>query len=109
MKNTNSLLNDAWAALSKNKAALISAATMVLMVLMVLIGPFFSPYAIDETDWYKIAAPPTLFDGHIFGTDELRSDLFGRTMYGGRISLMVGLVATMVSVMIGVTLSLIHI
>ena len=103
MKNTNSLLNDAWAALSKNKAALISATTMVLMIFMVLIGPFFSPYAIDETDWYKIAAPPTLFDGHIFGTDDLGRDLFVRTMYGGRISLMVGLVATMVSVMIGVT------
>ena len=103
MKNTNSLLNDAWTALSKNKAALISAATMVLMVLMVLIGPLFSPYAIDETDWYRIAAAPTLFDGHIFGTDDLGRDLFVRTMYGGRISLMVGLVATMVSVMIGVT------
>ena len=41
MKNTNSLLNDAWAALSKNKAALISATTMAVMVLMVLFGPIF--------------------------------------------------------------------
>ena len=54
MKNTNSLLNDAWAALSKNKAALISATTMAVMVLMVLFGPIFSPYTIDETDWYKM-------------------------------------------------------
>lgn len=103
MKNTNSLLNDAWAALSKNKAALISATTMAVMVLMVLFGPIFSPYTIDETDWYKISAAPSLLDGHIFGTDDLGRDLFVRTMYGGRISLMVGLVATMVSVMIGVT------
>ena len=103
MKNTNSLLNDAWAALSKNKAALISATTMAVMVLMVLFGPIFSHYTIDETDWYKISAAPSLLDGHIFGTDDLGRDLFVRTMYGGRISLMVGLVATMVSVMIGVT------
>ena len=103
MKNTNSLLNDAWAALSKNKAALISATTMAVMVLMVLFGPILSPYTIDETDWYKISAAPSLLDGHIFGTDDLGRDLFVRTMYGGRISLMVGLVATMVSVMIGVT------
>ena len=103
MKNTNSLLNDAWAALSKNKAALISATTMAVMVLMVLFGPIFSPYTIDETDWYKISAAPSLLDGHIFGTDDLGRDLFVRTMHGGRISLMVGLVATMVSVMIGVT------
>ena len=103
MKNTNSLLNDAWAALSKNKAALISATTMAVMVIMVLLGPIFSPHTIDETDWYKISAAPSLLDGHIFGTDDLGRDLFVRTMYGGRISLMVGLVATMVSVMIGVT------
>ena len=73
MKNTNSLLNDAWAALSKNKAALISATTMAVMVLMVLFGPIFSPYTIDETDWYKISAAPSLLDGHIFGTDVLNS------------------------------------
>ena len=103
MKKTNSLLNDAWSALSKNKAALISAATMAAMVLMVLLGPIFSPYAIDEIDWSMIASAPSFSDGHIFGTDDLGRDLFVRTMYGGRISLMVGLVATLVSVMIGVT------
>ena len=42
MKNTNSLFNDAWAALSKNKAALISATTMAAMVLMVLFGPILA-------------------------------------------------------------------
>ena len=56
MKKTNSLLNDAWSTLSKNKAALISAATMAAMVFMVLLGPIFSPYAIDEIDWSMIAA-----------------------------------------------------
>ncbi len=79
MKNTNSLLNDAWVALSKNKAALISAATMAVMIIMVLFGPIFSPYTIDETDWYKISAAPSLLDGHIFGTDDLGRDLFVRS------------------------------
>jgi len=103
MKNTSSLLNDAWTALSKNKAALVSAATMAIMVLMVLVGPVFSPYSIDEINWALMSSAPSFSNGHIFGTDSLGRDLFVRTMYGGRISLMVGLVATLVSVMIGVT------
>ena len=103
MKNTSSLLNDAWTALSKNKAALVSAATMAIMVLMVLVGPVFSPYSIDEINWALMSSAPSFSNGHIFGTDNLGRDLFVRTMYGGRISLMVGLVATLVSVMIGVT------
>lgn len=103
MKNTSSLLSDAWTALSKNRAALVSAAIMAIMVLMVLVGPAFSPYSIDETNWALISSAPSFSNGHIFGTDNLGRDLFVRTMYGGRISLMVGLVATLVSVMIGVT------
>ena len=103
MRKTNSLISDAWSTLSKNRAALISAATMAAMVVLVLLGPMFSPYQIDEINWDKMSAAPSFSDGHIFGTDDLGRDLFVRTMYGGRISLMVGLVATLVSVMIGVT------
>ena len=114
MRKTNSLISDAWSTLSKNRAALISAATMAAMVVLVLLGPMFSPYQIDEINWDKMSAAPSFSDGHIFGTDDLGRDLFVRTMYGGRISLMVGLVSTLVSVMIGVTygavaLSIIHI
>ena len=64
------------------------------MVLLVLIGPLVSPYEVDQTNWSKLAKPPSMQDGHIFGTDDLGRDLFVRTMYGGRISLMVGIVAT---------------
>jgi oligopeptide transport system permease protein len=67
------------------------------------LGPLLSPFAIDQTDWYQLSAKPSFSSGHIFGTDDLGRDLFVRVMYGGRISLMVGLVATMVSVFIGVS------
>ena len=99
----NSLLNDAWRVLKKNKAAATSAWVMVVMGLMVIFGPLLSPFALDKTDWYQISIQPDLASGHIFGTDDLGRDLFVRVMHGGRISLMVGLVATMVSVIIGVS------
>ena len=100
---SNSLLGDAWRVLKKNKAAATSAWVMVVMCLMVIIGPWVSPFALDQTDWYQISARPDLASGHIFGTDNLGRDLFVRVMHGGRVSLMVGLVATMVSVIIGVS------
>jgi len=100
---SNSLLSDAWRVLKKNKAAATSAWVMVVMCLMVIIGPWVSPFALDQTDWYQISAQPGLASGHIFGTDDLGRDLFVRVMHGGRISLMVGLVATMVSMIIGVS------
>ena len=100
---SNSLLSDAWRVLKKNKAAATSAWVMVVMCLMVIIGPLVSPFALDQTDWYQISARPDLASGHIFGTDNLGRDLFVRVMHGGRVSLMVGLVATMVSVIIGVS------
>ena len=100
---SNSLLSDAWRVLKKNKAAATSAWVMVVMGLMVIFGPLLSPFALDQTDWYQISTQPDLASGHIFGTDDLGRDLFVRVMHGGRISLMVGLVATMVSVIIGVS------
>ena len=103
-KNTNnSLLSDAWRVLKKNRAAGASAWVMLVMCLLVIFGPILSPFALDQTDWYQIAAQPDLASGHIFGTDDLGRDLFVRVMHGGRVSLMVGLVATMVSVIIGVS------
>ena len=103
MNPTNSLASDAWSVLSKNRAAWFSAIALTTMVLLVLVGPLVSPHEVDQTNWSKLAKPPSMQDGHIFGTDDLGRDLFVRTMYGGRISLMVGIVATLVSVLIGVS------
>ena len=103
MKKNNSLMADAWGALRQNKAALFSFVIMMIMVVLVIVGPLLSPFAIDQTDWYQLSAKPSLTSGHIFGTDDLGRDLFVRVMHGGRISLMVGLVATLVSVFIGVS------
>ena len=98
-----SLWVDAWHRLLKNRAAVVSGIIMALMIVLVLVGPFLSPWEGDFTDWDHTSSPPSLQSGHWFGTDAVGRDILVRTLEGGRISLLVGLVATLVSLAIGVT------
>ena len=99
-----SLWADARRRLFANRAAMTALIVLVLMSLLVLFGPLFSPWAFDyidfDGDW---RAPPQMEGQHYFGTDQIGRDLFVRTLVGGQISLMVGVVATFVSLLIGVT------
>jgi len=97
-----SLWQDAWRRLRRNRAALAAMVILGAIVLLVLVGPALSPWAPDAIDWDHFATPPTLANQHWFGTDSLGRDLFARTLHGGRISLLVGLVATAVSLVIGI-------
>ncbi len=98
-----SLWIDAWHRLLKNRAAVVSGVIMLLMLLAVLFGPMVAPWEGDFTDWDHTSSPPSLETGHWFGTDAVGRDILVRTLEGGRISLLVGLVATLVSLAIGVT------
>lgn len=98
-----SLWADAWNTLKANRAAMASAGVIAFMMLLVVFGPMLSPYAYDYTDWSNASIGPSWSTGHYFGTDTLGRDLFVRTLYGGRISLLVGVVATLVSLVIGVS------
>ncbi len=97
-----SLWSDAWAALKGNRAAITAATVLAVLVLLVLFGPMLSDHRFDKPDWDAIAVPPSLSGGHLFGTDSLGRDLYTRTLHGGRISLLVGLVSTLVSLVIGI-------
>lgn len=97
-----SLWVDAGHRLIRNRAAMVSGVLLLVIGLLVLFAPYLSPYAFDETDWDLISTPPSLETGHIFGTDAVGRDLFVRTLYGGRMSLMVGIIATLVSLLIGI-------
>jgi len=103
LESGRSLWQDAWNTLRRNKAAIVSAFIISVMAVLVILGPFLSSYEYDFTDWGNLSIGPNLESGHIFGTDTLGRDLFVRTLVGGRISLMVGLVATLVSLVIGVS------
>jgi oligopeptide transport system permease protein len=98
-----SLWVDAWHRLLKNRAAVISGIIMAIMLVLVLAGPVLLPWGGDFTDWDHTSSPPSLQTGHWFGTDSVGRDILVRTLEGGRISLLVGLVATLVSLAIGVT------
>jgi oligopeptide transport system permease protein len=100
---SRSLWQLAWIRLRRNRAALGSAIVLGLMLLLVTFGPMLSPHAFDTPNWDYVSGPPSLANGHIFGTDAIGRDLFVRTLHGGRISLLVGLVATLVALVIGVT------
>lgn len=94
---------DAWHRLLKNRAAVYSAYIMALMFVLVVLGPMVVSWESDFTDWDHTYSPPSLQSGHWFGTDAVGRDILVRTLEGGRISLMVGLVATFVSLVIGVS------
>jgi len=98
-----SLWNDAFYRLLKNKAAMVSVVVLSILMILVIFAPLFSPYAFDEVDWDLISSAPDLASGHIFGTDSNGRDMFVRTLYGGRMSLMVGVLATLVSLIIGIS------
>ena len=97
-----SLWQDAWSALAQNRAAMTAAGILAVMLFAVLVLPFFLPFTYEQTDWDNIAAAPSLASGHYFGTDSLGRDLLVRTLWGGRISLLVAFVATAVSLVIGI-------
>lgn len=96
-----SLTQDAWIRLCSNRMALVSIILLGFVIAFSFIGPLFCEYQYDEQNLYEQFLGPS--KEHWFGTDSLGRDLFARTSYGGRISLAVGLLATSVSLLIGVT------
>jgi oligopeptide transport system permease protein len=98
-----SLWQDAWRRLIRNRAALGSMVVLGIITVMATFAPLLSPYQIDEIFWDRIGVPPDFEHGHWFGTDGNGRDLFIRTLYGARVSLTVGVLATLVSLVIGVT------
>jgi oligopeptide transport system permease protein len=95
-----SLWADAWMRLKKNRMAVIGGVFIVTMALIAILTPWIAPYSYDAQDLKLGAAAPSA--AHWLGTDTLGRDLLTRIMYGGRISLMVGFLATAVALVVGV-------
>ena len=97
------LWGDAWRRLRRNRVVLMAAGLIALIAVVAVFGPFLSPYADDTLDWEHMAVAPGAVASHWFGTDRLGRDLFVRTLHGVRISLVISLLASAVSLVIGVT------
>jgi len=96
----SSLWADAWYRLRKNRFAVFSIIVFVLIALLSYVGPLFYSYGYTEQNLIYGAQGPSL--EHFFGTDYLGRDLLARIMFGGRISIGVGFIATFISLGIGV-------
>ena len=89
-----------WRQMKKNRLALWGMAIVAVMTVLAVVGPWLSPYTYDAQNFTMANAWPSR--EHWFGTDALGRDLFVRVLYGARISLSIGLVASLINVCIGV-------
>ena len=91
-----------WGKFRRHKAAVISGIVLIVMMILCYGAPYIAPYEFDEIDLRNTRQPPSL--DHLMGTDDLGRDEFTRLLYGGRISLTVGVFAALVSTIIGALL-----
>ena len=96
-----SLWQDAWRRLRKNRLALFGLVVLSTFIVIALLTPWIAPFAYDAQDLDLGATPPSAQNW--LGTDIFGRDLMTQIMYGGRVSLAVGFVATAVALLIGVT------
>jgi oligopeptide transport system permease protein len=96
----SSLWLDAWIKLRKNRMALFGFAVLLILFVVSLLTPWIAPYSYETQDLMLGATPPSA--AHWLGTDIFGRDMLTRIMYGGRVSLMVGFIATAVALVIGI-------
>jgi len=91
---------EAWRRFKRHKMAVVSLVVLLLMMALVLFGPFVWKVAINDIDFTARLKTPTW--NHPMGTDDLGQDIFARMLYGGRISIAVGLAAMLMAIFVGV-------
>ena len=89
----------------KNKLAAASAIVILLFILAAILAPVLTPYTFDGMDLHNRLAPPSR--AHLLGTDEAGRDVLTRMLYGSRVSLLVGIVPTVISMLAGAILGII--
>ncbi|KAB2870360.1 MAG: ABC transporter permease, partial [Burkholderiaceae bacterium] len=93
---------EAWRRFRRHKLAVVGLVVLILLVLAVVLGPLVYKVAINDIDFTARLKSPSL--AHPMGTDDLGQDLLARMLYGGRISLAVGLTAMLMAICVGVVI-----
>jgi oligopeptide transport system permease protein len=101
MENGRSLWDDARRRLLRNRAATASMVLLAVLAIAAIVGPHLTPFPYDQINKDDVWSPP-LTAGHLLGADSLGRDLLARLLMGLRVSLAIGFVATIVSLVIGV-------
>ena len=89
--------------LKTNPGAVAALGVIAALVALAVVGPWLNPNNIASLDWSQVAVGPRLAGAHWFGTDRLGRDLYARTLEGTRVSLTVGLLASVVSLGVGIS------
>ena len=101
MNQESSLWSDAWRRLLANKAAVAGGVILLCLIFLAIFAPWIAPHSYSYQNLELGAQPPS--SEFLLGTDTLGRDLFSRILYGARVSLLVGFVATSVALVIGVS------
>ncbi len=101
-----SLWQDARSRFFRNKAAVAGLVVLIFVFVFAFFGQVLAQWSNEEVDWAMLGnvsemGQPSIGNGHYFGVDELGRDLYARTVQGTRISLMVGIVGALISVIVG--------
>ena len=89
----------AWKKLLQNKLAILGAVILLLILASAVFAPWIAPYDIRDIDLFNIESGPSA--QHLLGTDDLGRDVFSRLVYGGRVSMAVGLLASLSQIILG--------
>ena len=100
-REEQTMLQMVWRAFRRHRPAMIGLSIMVLFALASILAPYISPYDPTKTQLTQKLEPPSA--QHIMGTDELGRDLLTRILYGGRVSLSIGVMAMALAVVVGAT------
>jgi oligopeptide transport system permease protein len=96
-------LADIFRRMRQSRAAVLNSGILAAIVAVAFIGPLLSPHDYLQTDFDNLLQRPTINGAHVFGTDDLGRDSFVRTMLGVQVTMLVAIVASVVSLLIGVT------
>ena len=94
-----SQFQEVWHRFKKNHLAVLGLVMLILMILLVALSGVIAPYGFDEQNYFETFQGPSL--RHLCGTDELGRDIFSRLLYGGRVSLTIGIISVGIGLLVG--------